>query len=107
MSPTVPSESPAAGQPVTPAAAPAAADAADDPFIPDRHALRRFRNVWLTVAAIEAVLYVLVYRSPEIKGLYKLPAVAVLVAGLILGWHSRRRRLGNARRRADRRTGGS
>ena len=105
MSPTVPSESPAAGQPVTPAAASAAAEAADDPFIPDRHALRRFLNVWLTVAVIEAVLYLLVYRSPEIKGLYKLPAVAVLVAGLIQSWYSRRRHLGHDRRTADRRHG--
>jgi hypothetical protein len=99
MSPTVPSESPPAGQPVTPAAAD------DDAFVPDRHALRRFLNVWLTVAVIEAVLYLLLYRSPELKGLYKLPAVAVLVAGMIQGWHSRRRRLGHDRRRADRRNG--
>lgn len=106
MSPTVPSESPAAGQPATPPVAPVATDADDDAFVPDRHALRRFLNVWLGVAAIEALLYFLLYRSPELKGLYKLPAVAVLVAGLIQGWHSRRRRLGHDRRRSDRRHGG-
>ena len=77
--------------------------AADEARSGNGHALRRLLGLWLAVAAIEAVLYVFLYRSPELKGLYELPAVAVLVAGLIQGWHSRRRRLGHDRRRADRR----
>lgn len=73
------------------------------PLTPGAYAFRRFLRVWIGVAAIELLLYLFLYRSPELKGLYKLPAIAVLVAGLIQGWHARRRRHGGDRRQADRR----
>ena len=76
------------------------------PLTPGGYAFRRFLRVWIGVAAIELLLYLFLYRSPELKGLYKLPAIAVLVAGLIQGWHARRRRHGGDRRRADRRREG-
>lgn len=84
----------------SPASRIAAQDAA---LLPDRHFLRRLRQLWLGVAVVEALLYLLLYRSPELKGLYELPAVATIVAGAIMSWQSRRRRTGRDRRHADRR----
>ena len=72
-------------------------------LIPDDHAFRRFLRVWIGVAAIELILYLFLYRSPELKGLYKLPALAVLVAGVVQSWHARRRRHGGDRRHGERR----
>ena len=80
-------------------------DAQEAALLPDRHFLRRLLHVWLGVAIVEALLYLLLYRSPELKGLYELPAVGGLVAGLLMSWHARRRRTGRDRRHADRRHG--
>ena len=83
--------------------APSSGASGDSPAAGERYALRRLVRLWLVVAAIEALLYLLLYRSSELKGLYELPALGVLVTGVVLSWHSRWRRPGHDRRRADRR----
>lgn len=65
--------------------------------------LRRFGRVWLIVAIIEAVLYVLVYRSATLSDLYPTPALLVLAGGAYGTWHALRPRTRQDRRHGDRR----
>jgi type VI protein secretion system component VasK len=67
-----------------------------------RHALRRVLSVWLTVALVELALWWVLYRSRFYRPLHLIPAVIVLVAG-VLGTLQALRRRRRDRRAGDRR----
>ena len=67
-------------------------------------ALRRLARVWVLVFGTELMLYLVLGRSRFLDDLYALPALAVLLAGVLASVGALRRRRAE-RRAADRRAG--
>jgi hypothetical protein len=88
-----------------PAPSPGGDAPSGDPLQAPPARLRRLGVVWLGVAIAEALLYVLVYRSPTFTDLYAAPALLVFMAGAFQSWRTARPRTHQDRRHGDRRHG--